>query len=104
MIVGFKDMAPNAVNRTAGGIALTFDAVRTWSLRYTGVSYHRNPEHGGSHGSSAQEASQPKSPGTPTASDWGILSPRPQERHREMAARPCLFALAGGGLRMVAAA
>src|SRR2546428_687287 len=83
-------------------MAITSDAAWKRSLRYTGCSLHRTPKHGGSHGSSSQEASGQEAQESPRPS---IVSSRLERRYREMVTRTVLFALArGGGIEVVAAA
>src|SRR5438094_6150993 len=67
------------------------------------------PEHGGSHGSATHEAARQntwqKGSEASTTQDAGIVSARPQRRHREMVSGPVLLPLAGDqGSEVVAAA
>src|SRR5580693_2140840 len=82
-------------------IAISSDAVWQRSLRYNGCSYHRTPKHGGSNGSSSQEASDSQAQAAP---HQDIVSSRLARGYREMAARTVLFALARGGRLQVVAA
>src|SRR5580765_4148559 len=67
-----------------------------------GVSYHRNPEHGGSYGSSSQQATGQQTQGSVSRC---IVPSRSERRHREMVSRAVLLTLAGDrGLEVVAAA
>src|SRR5260370_41066729 len=75
-------------------MAITSDAVWKRSLRYSGCSYHRTLEHGGSHGPSSQEASDPRSQGTQAGSDPSIVSSWPGRRYPQMLPSTVFLAMA----------
>src|SRR5215471_15256272 len=60
-----------------------------------GVSYHRTPAHGGSHGSATPETSGEETQGASSPPGQVMVSSRPERRHREMVPGAVLLALAG---------